>query len=323
MTQLNSKNEYSFDCEGEPLTRKILFITGVNRSGTTLLGNLVGSFKNVEYDFEPWVFHCIPMMAASGQINTPAAQEIFRGYFNETFTSSILGRHFNFRPTDDTRIWQRLSMDEIFNRWREVKDRTDVKKYAHKQQSTFCIKAVNFVPFLSLLWDSFPAIKFIEIIRKPLDVALSIQKKGWVNIEKLQNLEGLPIKKKVRTGPGQELFLPWWLADEDVDYFLGMNELGRALYASRVVTEMGSAEKKRLGIRGQNPRYLEVHYEDLLKNPTKFIQQIADYSGAEMTAQTEKLTQSVRTERLQQKTEFSWDSVPERERKRFVTPQYA
>ena len=335
MTELDPQAEYFFDCAGEPLVRQVLFITGVNRSGTTLLGNLVGSFKNVEYDFEPWIFHCIPMMVASGQIPAFVAAEIFRGYFNETLTASILGRNFNFRPGDDTRIWRRLSQDEIHHRWSSVKDRRDVKKYAADHDSLFCLKVINFVPFFSLLWKNSPAIKFIEIVRHPLRVALSIQKKGWVNLEKLQMLEGLPVKKKIRTKEGRDLFIPWWVQTRDNEYFLEMNELGRALYAWRVLTEMGNAEKGRLGISGnESGRYLEMKYEDLLRNPKSFLEKVAGFAGREITPHTQELINTIRTERLQEKIEFPFDSVPEQERKkalelmeagpyRHETPQYA
>ena len=335
MTELDPQAEYSFDCAGEPLVRQILFITGVNRSGTTLLGNLVGSFKNVEYDFEPWIFHCVPMMVASGQIPAPVAAEIFRGYFNETLTASILGRNFNFRPGDDTRIWRRLSHDEIHSRWSSVKDRRDVKKYAADHNSIFCLKAINFVPFLGHVWNDFLTVKFIEIVRHPLQVALSIQKKGWVNLEKLQTLEGLPIKKKIKTKEGRHFFIPWWVQTGDIEYFLGMNELGRALYAWRVLTGMGNAEKGRLGILGnESGRYLEMKYEDLLRDPNGFLEKVAGFAGREMTLQTQELIHTIRKERLQEKLEFPLDSVPEPERKkalemmeagpyRHEMPQYA
>ena len=335
MTELDPQSKYSFDCAGEPLVQRILFITGVNRSGTTLLGNLVGSFKDVEYDFEPWIFHCVPMMAASGQIPDHAAEEIFRGYFNETLTSSILGRNFNFRPSDDTNISRRLSSEEINRRWSEIKDRRGVKKYAGDHGSLFCVKAINFMPFLGLLWEKFPQIKFVEIIRHPFQVALSIQKKGWVSLEKLQMLEGLPIKRKIQTKDGSSLFIPWWVQAGDVNYFLGMNEFVRAIYAWRVLTEMSNAEKKRLGIYGKmSDRYLEVKFEDLLQDPSALIQKLAAYTGKEVTPQTETLAETIRSERLKEKPEYPLDSVPESERKkvaalmettpyRYEAPQYA
>lgn len=315
MTQLNPKAHYSFECAGEPLAERLVFLTGVNRSGTTLLGNLIGSLKNVEYDFEPWVFHTIPMMVASGQIQPQAASEIFRGYFNETLTASILGRSFNFRPSDDTCIRRRLSMAEISVRWEKIKDRQGVKKYVLENGSTLCLKAINFAPFLGLLWNSFSNLKVIHILRHPFHVAASIQKKGWMNTKQLQEIEGIPVKKKVTPSEGQPLFLPWWVDDSEVDYFLGMTEFGRALYGCRILAEMTLREFQRLGLpESGGGRFLEVKYEDLLANPKAMMESVSHFLETDLTQETQALIQTVKTERLQDKIQFPLDQVPERER---------
>ena len=317
MTQPNSDVHYSFDCVGEPLAGKLVLITGITRSGTTLLGNLVGSLKSIEYDFEPWIFHCVPMMVASGQIQQRAAVEIFRGYFNETLTASLHGRNVNFRPTDDTRIWNRVPLDEIFFRWYQVKDRWEVKRYAQKHESILSFKVTNFGPFLSLLWNAFPQLKIIHIVRHPLHVAASILKKGWVNLERVQQLEGLPVKKKFITDRGESLFIPWWVEEEEVEAFLKMTEFGRAFYCWRVVMEKTEQEKRRLGLTGNsNERYAEFRYEDLLKDPNLFMEQAAQFAGTVTTPQTQALIQTVRRERLNEKLDFPLDEIPEREKRR-------
>lgn len=315
MTQLNPKARYSFDCMGEPLAGRLVLLTGVNRSGTTLLGNLIGTLKNVEYDFEPWIFHSVPMMVASGQIQPQAAAELFRCYFNETLTAAILGRNANTRPTDDTLIWKRISKEEISARWQQIKNRGDVKKHVLENGNLLCFKVTNLGPFLGLLWDSFPNLKVIHIIRHPLHVAMSIQKKGWVNTQQLQELEGLPIKRRIKTSKGTEIFVPWWVDDADSEYFLNMSEFGRALYGCRILTEMTRREFQRLALpESGRGRFLEVKYEDLLANPASFIEKLSHYLQADITEQTQALIQTVKTERLQDKIQFPFDQVPESER---------
>ncbi len=317
MTEPHSETHYSFDCAGQPLAARLVLITGITRSGTTLLGNLVGSLKDTEYDFEPWIFHCVPMMAASGQIQRQAAVEIFRGYFNETLTSFLHGRGVNFRPTDDTRIWNRIPLDEVFSRWYQLKDRWDVKRYAQDHQSIFSFKVTNFGPFFNLLWNAFPQLKIIHILRHPLHVALSIQKKGWFNLDRLQQLEGLPIKKVARNKDGN-FFIPWWVEEEEVESFLKMSDFARALYCWRVIMERTEEQKKRLNlseVRHQD-RYYEVRYEDLLKDPKSFIEGTAKFMGTNLTGQTQTLLQTVRSERLKEVADFPLDEISEEEKRR-------
>ena len=44
----------------EIFKNKLVIITGAGRSGTTILGKIVGSFSNTHYCYEPHFFRYIP-----------------------------------------------------------------------------------------------------------------------------------------------------------------------------------------------------------------------------------------------------------------------
>ena len=58
----------------DDLLAKSIFISGLPRSGTTLLGKIVGTFNNLEYHFEPPSFYLIMSLYASSFLSLDQAK---------------------------------------------------------------------------------------------------------------------------------------------------------------------------------------------------------------------------------------------------------
>ena len=314
MTTLNPNSVYSYQTQAEPTLRPTVLITGVNRSGTTLVGNITGSLQNVEYAFEPWIFHSLPMLAASGQVTPSSVEHLLSVFCGEYYVDSLLGRNINVRPSDDTCIWKRKTEEEIQWRFSCLKTRGDAKKYGYEHQPILAIKAVNYGPFLNQFFSVFPQTKIIHIVRHPFKVAASIVKKGWLDLKQLQDL---PIKKKMLTSQG-ELFFPWWLDERDAEEFLQMSEITRALYCWCFVITKTEEQRKSLGLRAGHSQYLEIRYEDLLSDPAVCVRQISCFLNAAVTERTHELIRSVRNDKMLQAQDASLEQVRKKDRKKIA-----
>lgn len=317
VTILNPNAVYSYHVHAKPMLRNVVLLTGVNRSGTTLIGNITGSLQNVEYAFEPWIFHSLPMLVASRQMTSSAAEQLLNTYCGEYYLESLLGRNINVRPSDDTNIWKRKSEEEIHWRFTHLKDRWDAKKCTHECDHILAIKAANYGPFLGQFLAVFPHAKIIHIVRHPFSVAASIVKKGWVDLKQLQDLEGLPIKKKMVTSRG-ELFLPWWLQEEDAEEFLQMSEMSRALYGWCYIITKTEERCKSLGLHAQHPQYLEIRFEDLLGDPTFCTDRISHFMNAAITGPTRELIRNVRKDPLLKIQDVDPDQLREKDRQKIT-----
>jgi len=125
---------------------KIILISGVARSGTSILGKLIGSFKDVTYVYEPW------FLAQLSCLTKPQIKEMLPRFFHELMVAE-----------------QRKGGVE----------RQD------SYPGTLITKMVNLQEFFEPIKEALPEIKIIEIIRDRESVAKSINKKGWYTVSGL------------------------------------------------------------------------------------------------------------------------------------------
>jgi hypothetical protein len=257
----------------------VVMITGVARSGTTILGKIVASLEGMDYEYEPWLLAQLPILAKQ-----PFAGEMLRGYLSELFAAHLLGRSVNLRPSDDSRITRYQTEEELHYKWSKLSSRDDVKKFAKSKQRQMAVKMVNLQPFFPFLFKALPKLRIISIVRNPLDVALSIQKKGWFSEEELIHTESLSMKKKVLI-KGKKKLLPWWAEDKEAERFAKLSDFSRALYCWRVLTEAG--------MKYENKNILEVRYEGLIENPVVVAEKIARFLGTKPGALTSEILATV------------------------------
>jgi hypothetical protein len=158
---------------------KQIIITGLPRSGTTLLGNLLGSCENVEYFFEPPMMNII-MNNLSNKVDQETWKAVFEEYRNyELMFESLAGRRLNFNSHDDTHVYKLISEEVIESRqsksWRSFELENIL------QQFVFCFKTPGLGSGAVMLQKAYPNAIFIVLLRDIASVVKSIQVKGWFN----------------------------------------------------------------------------------------------------------------------------------------------
>jgi hypothetical protein len=158
---------------------KQILITGLPRSGTTLLGNLLGSCDGVEYFFEPPLMNSILNNLAPCVDDNLWVQlyEDYRDY--ELLQESIAGRRLNFNSHDDTYVRNIIPGKEIDKRlgksWRSHEIET------RRINSVFCFKTPSLGKGIELLRNKYSDLKILVLIRDTPSVIKSIKIKGWFN----------------------------------------------------------------------------------------------------------------------------------------------
>jgi hypothetical protein len=158
---------------------KQLLITGLPRSGTTLLGNLLGSCNRVEYFFEPPLMSSILNNLAS-YVKDEIWVKIYEDYRDyELLHESIAGRRLNFNSHDDTYIHNILSETEIDKRLSKTWRSHDVESLLF--DSVFCFKTPGLGKGIRHLKDKYADLKILVLIRDTPSVIKSIKLKSWFN----------------------------------------------------------------------------------------------------------------------------------------------
>ena len=82
-----------------------LFITGLTRSGKTMLSPIISSFVRVEKVNVNYQFEYIPMLNIINSISNKAAITMMRYFIDNQVYENMIGRNINFRLSDWTSIW--------------------------------------------------------------------------------------------------------------------------------------------------------------------------------------------------------------------------
>jgi hypothetical protein len=159
-------------------SKKIILITGMTRSGKTMLCPIISSLKNCEQFFFNTVVENISVMNFMKEINFSTADHIIKKAINENIQDKILGRNINNKKNDFTSIQNYKNKKIYLKRINSVKD---INFYKSKEFKN------NFFPILfhealfnlELIEKSFDFPKIVHISRHPVDLLSSWFKKNY------------------------------------------------------------------------------------------------------------------------------------------------
>lgn len=266
---------------------RLLIMTGVGRSGTSILGKLVGSMKPSFYLFEPAVMKLIPFMCTADTDNTAVYANVFQSLlFEDYFLQVIHGRHLNFNERNDSFAGHYLLKSDIEKRWEELAGRQDVIDYIASVRPLFISKSPEFQPLCALAQRILPAPKFVHIIRNGNDVVSSTMRRGWYT-DAYMNASIVDWVEKRSDAQGCNV--PWYIDEESKSLFPGWNHTTRAACVWRCLTESGMAFHAR---NAQDS--LQFTYEELVASPERYVDLFASTFGLEATEITAKHITSIR-----------------------------
>lgn len=155
-------------------SNRTIIITGVGRSGTTILGKLIGSMERTAYLFEPAIMkYCLPNCTTGFDIRA------FLGtLFEDYFLPIVQARALNYCTDDDSWIRHYWSGEQIVKAI-SLRRRSEAVEWARKSGLRFIIKTNELEMSCRDLNDVFPGVKVVHIIRNGNDVIHSALKKGW------------------------------------------------------------------------------------------------------------------------------------------------
>ena len=156
------------------LKNKLIIITGFSRSGTTILGKVIGSMYPAIYCFEPSL---MKYLNTYGITDVPA-KLLFETYF----LNEIQGRG-NMNPHDDSYSLNYLSWCDIVTGRDKLRRRGDAEKHIIENNYNFICKNTELQYQMEMMSEFFPGVRFIHIIRNGYDAVESAIERGWYTDE--------------------------------------------------------------------------------------------------------------------------------------------
>jgi hypothetical protein len=267
-------------------TSNPIIIIGATRSGTTILENIVSSFKNIECFDEPALFRVL--LCLYDTIDKKDFELLCKTYFfEERLINSVSGRNINLNKKDQTSIFRSKSKSEIYKRLNKSHPRIEILKRINNFK--IALKLVDLGPNILKLDQIFKKSQFILIIRNPKDTINSILKKNWYKLAQLKSKEGLSgkwlFKEKYKN-----FNLPFWLKDSQINNFMKMKEIDRC--ATYYINEYKNIIKFIKKIKNKNLSIID--YDKLINKPSKTIDYIIKKTASIKTKKTQELMKKIK-----------------------------
>lgn len=283
MTELSF---YSGANQISQLTSSVVIITGVGRSGKTLVGNALGTCHGVDHIDEPWFPMMLPILAGHGLIPEKLAIHMLQTSIGELSNDRILMRNVNFRPADLSSIWQQKTPQEIFTRLLGLYSRDDVRRYAHCKKASLVLTLTDTLPFWRFFCKALPGCQVIHVLRDGLDVAHDVAQKHWLSDDELlRPMNALPYREYSCPGNSSKYYLPFWVESGEEERYLSLSEYARGLYYWRRLMELSEFTDARQGYP-QSP--LVVKFQDVLNSPQETLSALIETLGMGKTELTEQ-----------------------------------
>jgi hypothetical protein len=263
----------------------LIVITGVARSGTTLLGKIIGSLLDIHFIFEPPTFRLIPPMIKEGYLKERQGCEILKAIlFEELYLQIIHGRYVNFNDKDDSYIGHYVDSEKIKQRWKKYRRRKDIIDDLEKNNNIFVLKIPNIQPSLNTIIDIFPNLKLIHCIRDGNDIVSSSIRRDFYTLDFL-NKRNIEWSYEVNS-----LKIPWFIEKKDRQFFSKWNQYTRVAHIWRVLTEMGLkfADDNKTNV-------FQFKFEDFIKDKESYIDKIEKFVGKKRTKITTQHLDSINT----------------------------
>ncbi len=292
-----------------------VMLTGIFRSGTTILGKLVGSMKNVEFSYDPPLISTLDYLIMNRMIDKEIAAGIFRTYMAEDIMLNYHhGRGYNMRPDDGSCIFNMKTKEDVDFRWKNIKGVNDAIRLMHNLKSRLVFKSVIRYTIIPTLLKYYEGMKIVEIERDPRRVLSSVLAKRWFDPELMQ--------KEDYTGNWpyhpeyEDKNIPYFADEKTASQWDDVNDVTRTV---RILNALIKRKNEVLSeIKKDFPGcYISVRYEDLLKDPKKVVRSIEEFTGLEQTSITKNLISTVRATKSAFDTDMLMKECDDEDRKEF------
>lgn len=282
-----------------------VLVSGVSRSGTSILAKIIGSFKHVIYLHEPTIMRYMGVLLSHHpQIQKKLGPAFLGTLFEDYFLQRLHGRNLNFKSSDTSFIENFETQDEIQKRWKKYVRRQDVMKDVERRQFMFVVKINEVQPLYSVFAQLFEGIKIIEIIRNGCDVIGSSLSRGWYSNDYLNH----SIENWIYPS---DINIPWYVPKEDHASFSQWNPETRVAYNWRILIQESLSHQKK------NSNYLPLTYEDLILNPEKISSLCERFLNLQPTSLTQQNIKAVKDHSVKHHA-FALTQISPQERTRFI-----
>ena len=270
--------------------KNMIVVTGVYRSGTTITGKVIGSFKEIEYAYDPTLLFYLVYLRHTNQIEDNELLDMTKVYLYYDYFINYLHGRYNFRVKDEgSCVLHMKPYEEVLEKWFTV----DNIKHDNIENTRFAFKFCNLYELIPLLASEYPHMQIIDLTRDLRKVFSSMLAKEWF-------LEDKPDKDSAVLWPflnnSQKQKVPYIVKEADIDFWVKSNDITKTAYACCRFAENKIKLKDEISkLKNSSEIYFELIYEDLVRDPSKTVKRISEFTGSQFGALTQQIVSDIRS----------------------------
>ena len=276
------------------INHNVVFLSGLTRSGKTLLCPLVSSFVNSEkINLEP-NFENLLELKQINCLEDNTLIYLLRSQLNLLIYNDAIGRNTNFRPNDYSSVWNYV---EPFKYLKRLTDNDDDDVYSNIINSNrlFPLMVHDGLWHSKYIFKAFTDSKIIHMQRHPVDLTYSWLSKGL----------GGPFYKNLRshivTYDFKDKFLPYFINGWEEKY-LSLNEVDRVINMINHLINCNSEAYGKLSEKNKN-RVLFLNHQALATEPLVVLENVENFLNSKMSIHTAKILEQENCPRIFEATD--------------------
>lgn len=250
------------------LINNVLFLNGITRAGKFFLGKIVAGLEDVEYFQYVSILEHLPFMERMDYIREEAAISLMQVNVDQHAYNMRIGRNLNLRYDDGSSLYNSWEIDTYLKRTLIPINKNFVADLKQKERfSTFILH--DSLANINIFFKAFPKMKWINLVRHPVDVIHSWYLRGWGHRFLSDPLSFIPLIKS----HGRSV--PWYAQDWSEEYE-AMSDIDRIVKSISVINEWGEAAYQMLS-EEQKKQIHYVAYENLVEDTYTEINNLAAF----------------------------------------------
>tara|TARA_B100001057_G_C22770310_1_gene919291 strand:+ start:439 stop:1410 length:972 start_codon:yes stop_codon:yes gene_type:complete len=253
------------------LSKKILFIDGLSRSGKSMIGPVLGSFNKTYPMQHQNLMDNLFQLLQINQVSKNVCKSLINIFLNENIYYLNLSRGVNFRPEDNSSVLKDKNY-KLFIKNLTKKEGDQVIKQIKRDKNLPIFQSHDLLSVVDLLEITIPDFRMIHILRNPIDNIFSFYSKYNQRYKgKKYDIDNprffsLAFKSKNKLVP--------YYALKNPDYFLKLNNLEKVTFYYLKILE--KSQKKYLNFKNKNKIKI-IRFDDFIQKPYQVIKKLENF----------------------------------------------
>lgn len=252
-----------------------ILISGAARSGTTIVGKLIHTFENVEFNHEPpMIFSLLPLI---NELPAEHWKLLFETYlYEDFFIDALCGRRINCNRADDSSIWNVKTEKEVNARLEKSVRKSDSESKG--LNSHIAIKLPDITHYLPKLKSYYPDSKIVIVRRDAVGTISSMIDKRWFSDDNANHNLIWPFVRY------NERKIPYFVDTEDREKWCGLSEIDRCAYYYIKINKAAD----------NIPGRIDLKYRKLLDAPNETVNTLASKLGLNFGPRTQEVIEQIK-----------------------------